>query len=144
LAMAVDLPVTPVRFVGGLPTTPVETKLEFPFGMGKQDYYIGRPMMPEELASLSYKARVERVIDAINSLGPTNEVPKAPDPAFAARVDDRQTKAPTVDRTFTVMAEVLASLASPSASTRRWQSDDLSPGEAEGWFQRAAEVLGLW
>jgi len=57
-------------------------------GMGQQDVHIGRPLAPDELRPLNYRDRRHRVIDAINHLGPANEVeePLAPDPAFAAAV----------------------------------------------------------
>ena len=144
LAMAVELPVAPVRFVGGLPEAPVADKLEFPLGMGKQDYYVGRPIMPDELASLSYKARVERVVAAINGLGPADELPKAPDPEFESRVEARLARGPAIDLPFGVMAEVMASLETLGESTRRWKNGEVRPHEAEGWYRRAAAVLGLW
>lgn len=89
MALAVGAPVVPVRFVGGLPVEPVETRLEFPIGMGRQDYWIGRPLLPEELGRLPYKERKQRVIDAINGLGPAenDEQPFPGDAAFAAEVD---------------------------------------------------------
>jgi 3-hydroxymyristoyl/3-hydroxydecanoyl-(acyl carrier protein) dehydratase/1-acyl-sn-glycerol-3-phosphate acyltransferase len=82
MAIAVDRPIVPVRFVGGLPSTPLAARLELPLGMAKQDYYLGAPILPPELARLSYKARIERVVDAINALGPPNaiEEPHAGDP----------------------------------------------------------------
>ena len=144
LAMAVELPVAPVRFVGGLPVEPVVDKLEFPVGMGRQDYYVGRPIMPDELKSLSYKARIERVIAAINGLGPSEEWPKPADLAFASRARARQAREPAIDWPFTVMSEVLASLDSPSPSTRRWRDGEVDPDEAQGWFWRAAAILGPW
>ena len=88
MALALDRPVVPVRFVGGLPVAPVSHEIEFPVGMDQQDVHIGRPLAPDELRPLNYRDRRHRVIDAINHLGPANEVeePLAPDPAFAAAV----------------------------------------------------------
>ena len=88
MALAVKAPVVPVRFVGALPRETLPARLEFPVGMGTQDIFIGRPILPEELAPLHYGARKELVIDAINALGPANAVeqPTAGDPGFAARV----------------------------------------------------------
>ena len=90
MAMAVDAPIVPVRFVGGLPVDELSKRLEFPCGFGRQDYWIGRPILPEELASLPYKDRKAMVIAGINSLGPEmmTEIPSAPDPAFAAAVEE--------------------------------------------------------
>jgi 3-hydroxymyristoyl/3-hydroxydecanoyl-(acyl carrier protein) dehydratase/1-acyl-sn-glycerol-3-phosphate acyltransferase len=88
LDMAIELgrPVVPVRFVGGLPVAPVSGEIDFPVGMGQQDVHIGVPITPDDLRPLNYRDRRQRVIDAINHLGPSNEVeePLPPDPAFAA------------------------------------------------------------
>ncbi|MGE0786311.1 MAG: 1-acyl-sn-glycerol-3-phosphate acyltransferase [Sandaracinaceae bacterium] len=91
LALEIGAPIVPVRFSGGLPLAPVADKLEFPVGYGAQDYWLGSPIRAAELQRLPYKQRIERVIDAINSLGPTpeDETPHPPDPAFGARVDAR-------------------------------------------------------
>jgi hypothetical protein len=88
MALALGRPVVPVRFVGGLPVAPVAHEIEFPVGMGQQDIHIGRPLAPDELRPLNYRDRRHRVIDAINHLGPANDVeePLPPDPSFAAPV----------------------------------------------------------
>ena len=70
MAIATGAPVVPVRFAGGLPVEPLTAKLEYPVGMGGQQITIGAAILPAELASLPYKERKERVIDAINGLGP--------------------------------------------------------------------------
>ena len=43
MALQVGAPVVPVRFVGGLPADPLETRLEFPLGMGRQEIHLGTP-----------------------------------------------------------------------------------------------------
>ena len=88
MALALGRPVVPVRFVGGLPVAPVAHEIDFPVGMGQQDVYIGSPLAPEQLQPLNYRDRRHRVIDAINHLGPANDVeePLPPEPAFAAAV----------------------------------------------------------
>ena len=48
MAMQVNAPVVPIRFVGGLPADPMDRRIEFPLGMGTQDIYIGRPMPIEQ------------------------------------------------------------------------------------------------
>ena len=70
MAIATGAPVVPVRFAGGLPVEPLAAKLEYPFGMGGQQITIGAAILPAELASLPYKERKERVIDAINASAP--------------------------------------------------------------------------
>ena len=88
LDMAIELgrPVVPVRFVGGLPVAPVSDEIDFPVGMGQQDIHIGVPITPDDLRPLNYRDRRHRVIDAINHLGPANDIeePLPPQPAFAA------------------------------------------------------------
>jgi 3-oxoacyl-(acyl-carrier-protein) synthase/3-hydroxymyristoyl/3-hydroxydecanoyl-(acyl carrier protein) dehydratase len=88
LDMAIELgrSVIPVRFVGGLPVAPVSGEIDFPVGMGQQDVHIGVPITPDDLRPLNYRDRRQQVIDAINHLGPSNEVeePLPPQPALAA------------------------------------------------------------
>jgi len=88
MALATGRPIVPVRFTGGLPATPLAERIEFPIGMGRQDIHLGAPITCEELRALTHAARVERVLAAINELGPRNEVeePSEPDPAFEASV----------------------------------------------------------
>ena len=88
LALAANLPIVPVRFVGGLPIAQMKVTLDFPVGYCKQDYYVGRPIMPDELRTLTYAQRRNLVIRAINTLGPSNqeEVPGAPNLAFGNAV----------------------------------------------------------
>jgi 3-oxoacyl-(acyl-carrier-protein) synthase/3-hydroxymyristoyl/3-hydroxydecanoyl-(acyl carrier protein) dehydratase/1-acyl-sn-glycerol-3-phosphate acyltransferase len=88
MAISLGRPVVPVRFVGGLPVAPVSGEIDFPVGMGQQDIHIGVPITPDDLRPLNYRDRRQRVIDAINNLGPANEVeePLPPDPTFAAAV----------------------------------------------------------
>ena len=90
MAMKADAAIVPVRFTGGLPAEPLAKRIEFPLGFGRQDYWLGAPIFPEELAKLPYKDRRQAVIDAINGLGPDNaeEEPQPGDPDFAAEVED--------------------------------------------------------
>ncbi|HEX5760026.1 MAG TPA: 1-acyl-sn-glycerol-3-phosphate acyltransferase, partial [Thermoanaerobaculia bacterium] len=89
MALSAEAPVVPVRFVGGLPPEELTRRLEFPLGYGRQDYWFGRPLLPEELRALSYRDRRAAVVAAINGLGPPNaeEAPLPPDPDFAAAVE---------------------------------------------------------
>ena len=86
MAIALGRPVVPVRFVGGLPVAPVSEEIDFPVGMGQQNIHIGRPIAPDALRPLNYRDRRQRVIDAINNLGPANDVeePLPPQSALAA------------------------------------------------------------
>jgi hypothetical protein len=94
LAINANVPIVPVRFSGGLPVLPVSDKLEYPVGMGRQDYHLGTPILPAELAALPLKPRIARVVDAINTLGPDAdaETPLPGDAALAAAVEARSAK----------------------------------------------------
>ena len=119
LALGVNAPVVPIRFVGGLPRTPLAKRLEFPLGMGRQDIYIGRPILPETLAPLHYGARKQLILDAINALGPDHgsEQPSQGDPDFAAKVVAWQQQY-GVSEEHAVLGCVLAERAMPVAETR--------------------------
>jgi 1-acyl-sn-glycerol-3-phosphate acyltransferase len=128
MAIAVGAPVVPVRFVGGLPQAPVETRLEFPLGMGTQDLWIGAPLMPEALAAVPYGARKAQVIAAINALGPANaeEQPHAGDPDFDARVQAWRAES-GADEEHATLLRVLQECPAPCAETQRLL-DDIAAG----------------
>jgi 3-oxoacyl-(acyl-carrier-protein) synthase/3-hydroxymyristoyl/3-hydroxydecanoyl-(acyl carrier protein) dehydratase/1-acyl-sn-glycerol-3-phosphate acyltransferase len=110
LAVQLDTPIVPVRFVFGLPREEAPERLEFPVGLGRQDYLFGAPIDPVELASIPYKERTERVLSAINALGPgpERETPLPGDPALerAALAWAQRTGAPLP---YAVILAVLAS-----------------------------------
>ncbi len=89
MALESEIPIVPVRFVGGLPVEQMKATVDFPVGYGRQDYYVGRPILPEELEALSYAKRRKFVINAINGLGPPNdeEAPNPPNPSFGREVN---------------------------------------------------------
>jgi 3-hydroxymyristoyl/3-hydroxydecanoyl-(acyl carrier protein) dehydratase/1-acyl-sn-glycerol-3-phosphate acyltransferase len=88
LALKLGCPIVPVRFVGGLPVEPLAERTELPVAMGRQDLYLGPPLSPDDLRLLDYRQRRERVMAAINGLGPPHdrEQPLGGDPAFEAAV----------------------------------------------------------
>jgi len=140
MAIAAERPIVPVRFVGGLPSAALETRLEFPYGMAKQDYYFGAPILPSKLASLSYKARIELVVSAINGLGPPNEIeePHAGDPALEASVQSwmRDTGAEYGPAT---LFRLLEALADPCDDVR-----DLVRGARAGEARFPDTIKGRW
>ncbi len=89
LAVKARLPIVPVRFAGGLPREPLADRLEFPLGHGAQDIYLGTPVDPAELADLPLGPRRDRVLAALNGLGPeaSEETPNPGDADFAAGVE---------------------------------------------------------
>ncbi|MEZ4338029.1 MAG: hypothetical protein R3B82_15525, partial [Sandaracinaceae bacterium] len=142
LAIEANVPVVPVRFSGGLPVEPVADKLEYPVGMGRQDYWIGRPIAPIELAALPYKERVERVVTAIEGLGPRRDAerPHAGDAVFEARVRDRVASTGTSEG-LAAIAEVLRERARASAAARELVAG--LEGSAQGaWLRGLAVLLG--
>jgi len=141
LALALGAPVVPVRFTGGLPITPATERLEFPVGMGQQTYHVGAPILPTELAALTYKARIDRLVSAINGLGgdPTTEVPHAADDAFAAKVHAFQRT--DVSAPHAVLRAVLEECPAPSAVTRKILARDTADLGAERAFAQTFEEL---
>ncbi|HWZ50724.1 MAG TPA: beta-ketoacyl synthase N-terminal-like domain-containing protein [Granulicella sp.] len=89
LALNANVPIVPVRFTRGLPVEPLLSgKLEFPIGYGGQNYYIGEPIPPSELRSLSLLDQKQRILTAIQALGPASgeETPAPPDLALIRTV----------------------------------------------------------
>jgi 3-hydroxymyristoyl/3-hydroxydecanoyl-(acyl carrier protein) dehydratase/1-acyl-sn-glycerol-3-phosphate acyltransferase len=119
MAIAVNAPVVPVRFVGGLPRQTLGQRLEFPLGMGRQDIYFGRPMLPENLARMPYGERRQRVLAAINALGPGHaiEEPFAGDVDFANGVAKWQAEH-GVSEEHAVLGCILTERQEPTAETR--------------------------
>ncbi|MEM7155126.1 MAG: beta-ketoacyl synthase N-terminal-like domain-containing protein [Myxococcota bacterium] len=119
LALALDAPIVPVKFSGGLPRTALEERLEFPLGMGKQDMWFGAPISAPTLAAASYGERRQRVLDAINGLGPSHEVeqPLAGDPGFEAAVG-AWARQQGVSPAYAALHRVLTERAEPCEQTR--------------------------
>lgn len=88
LALELNIPIVPVKFVGGLPVEPLETRLEFPVGYTYQDYHLGKAIYPETLKALDNLERKALVLEQLNQLGKNTStcLPHAPDPNFARKV----------------------------------------------------------
>jgi hypothetical protein len=119
MAIELDLPLVPIRFVGGLPVEPLEGKAEFPIGMGRQDYFVGEPIGAKELRDLPYRDRARHVIGAINALGVANDIeePLTPDHELSEAVGSwsERTGASEVEAVF---YRILEALPEPGAQTR--------------------------
>lgn len=91
-AIEADIPIIPVRVAGALPVQALEQRLDFPLNYAKQDLYIGTPVLPAELKTLSLEQRGKRIMSAINHLGPPLQVemPNPGDEDFMARVKQWQ------------------------------------------------------
>jgi len=146
MALAVKAPIVPIRFVGALPRTTLSKRLEFPVGMGRQDIWFGRPLLPEELQGMHYGERKELVINAINALGPSNEVeePLPGDSSFADRVDQWQADR-GVSSEHAVLREVLAEIADPTVEVQELLSaesaESLNRGEHGAWLSELGRRL---
>jgi hypothetical protein len=140
LALKLGSPIVPVRFAGGLPVEPLAVRTEFPVGMGRQDVFLGPPIDPDLLRPLNYGERRDRVMAAINALGPPNEVeePLAPDPALEAAIRRwaTETGATLGHATFYRILECLPS-PSPAVAT-------LLEGARAGVLRLPATAEGRW
>lgn len=89
-----SLPIIPLRFVGGLPNENIKGRVDFTYGYGPQDYYLGKAISPEELEGINLKERSQLVLERINSLGADVEGNGliANDSGFANKVKYRMQK----------------------------------------------------
>jgi 1-acyl-sn-glycerol-3-phosphate acyltransferase len=147
MALQVGAPIVPVRFVGALPIDPLEERLEYPVGYGRQDTWIGRPILPEEIRSIPLKERKQVVIDALNALGPplAAEQPLAPDPAFEADVRAWEARTGVQPEHAALRTAITRLPTIESEGMRRilaaTTADSLNDGTAEGAWLAG---LGRW
>jgi 1-acyl-sn-glycerol-3-phosphate acyltransferase len=140
MALAIGAPIIPVRLVGGLPVTPLEQRLEFPEGFGRQDYWLGRPLLPEDLARLPLKARKDVVLAAMNTLGPelTGETPLPGDARFSAEVEAWRARSGASPEDAVLFA-TLAGLKNPGTAVR-----ELLAGARTGTLSLGADARSQW
>lgn len=141
LALAAGVPILPVRFAGALPVTPLERSRDFPLGYGRQDYYLGRPLWPEELRALPYGERKRRVLAALNQLGPPldQEMPAAADPDFAAAVAQWQQQSGSAEAQAVILQALLRAPALVTDCAQR-----LAEGVRRGRLRLPAGAVGVW
>ena len=150
MALNTGSPIVPIRFVGALPTEPLESRLEFPLGAGKQDIYIGAPIYPEELAAIPLKERKNLALDSINALGPSNaiEEPFPGDDAFEARVLAHMDKL-GCDHEHATLLAVLEELPDPTEASKRLiaagagKKLKLSDSAEDQWLAELGRRMGL-
>ena len=120
LAIKRQLPIVPVRFSNGLPRQKQPERLDFPYLMGRQDYFIGKPILPEEIAALAYKERRDFVLAAMNEVGPAiaQEQPSLGDTEFFQRVQARQNKM-GISQVNAVFIEAFEDVSEPSLMTTK-------------------------
>ncbi|MEW5848463.1 MAG: beta-ketoacyl synthase N-terminal-like domain-containing protein [Myxococcota bacterium] len=141
MALEVGAPIIPVRFVAGLPAEELGQRLDFPVGMGRQDFWIGAPLMPEQLRGLRLKERKQVVLDAINGTGPdpSEEMPTPPDPAFSSEVEAWRAQ-PGANPERAVICATLANMKTYRAESTRHLVDMLRTGR----FDVPDDPRGLW
>jgi 1-acyl-sn-glycerol-3-phosphate acyltransferase len=150
LAVEQRRPIVPVRFYGGLPVAPLDQRAELPVGMGKQDIYLGALLTPESLGPLTYGARREKVLEALNGTGPAweEEVPFPPDSAFDDSVRTWMTER-GVDLGHATIFRSLEALPDASAETAQLLRGVLDPARPlpmttpeERWLGELVRRLG--
>jgi hypothetical protein len=131
----------PVRFAGGLPLTECVTRLEFPYLLGQQDYYIGSAISPECLRALPYARRGPFIRDRMNRLGPIGEadIPLPGNVAIAAAVAAARVKGRTeVQAVLRAVLESFPALREQSASLLR----DPGSQSCEVFARLTQELIG--
>lgn len=128
LALENEVPIVPVKFSGGLPQDPLPERLDFPFRNGQQDFYLGQAIQPAQLAGMGYAERPRLVMQRINQLGAElhQEMPIAPDPEFAGRVERLQKRG--CPGLVAVLIESLKEFPEPSGETRAFLESVSLPG----------------
>jgi hypothetical protein len=149
MALTTGRPIVPVRFVGGLPTTPLAERVEFPVHMGRQDIILGELISADSLGKLDYRERRTRVLSALNELEPpaSSERPLDADLAFEASVHDWMAQT-GVSLGHATMFRILEELEAPcppirelvrSAHSGRLMVEDNTEG---CWLAEVARRLG--
>jgi 1-acyl-sn-glycerol-3-phosphate acyltransferase len=144
MAMEVGAPVVPVRFIGGLPREPLEMRIEFPFAMGQQDIWFGKPILPEDLKRVPYGERKKIVVEAINALGVRNadEEPLHCNPEFGRTVGAWCAER-GVDIEHATLWRVLETVPEPCAETRMLiDAVRAKKTPADPWLAELAHRLG--
>ncbi|MEL6931283.1 MAG: 1-acyl-sn-glycerol-3-phosphate acyltransferase [Cyanobacteria bacterium J06600_6] len=120
LALELNLPIIPVKFVGGLPVESVTERLEFPLGYTHQDYHLGKAIDPQTLKSLGNLERKALILSKLNQLGGniSTAVPNPPDLNFAQKVTrcQEQTQVAEIQAVF---YEVLKEISNPTPEVKQ-------------------------
>ena len=118
LAVPNNMPIVPLRFLGGVPLEPVTEPLAFPPGYGKQDFLIGAALLPETMSGLPSAARRVAVPGALNGFdGRWRSEAPAGDAEFGAAVAAWQ-QANAVSEVQAVLWRTLAEAPDPSVETK--------------------------
>ncbi|MEM6401569.1 MAG: SDR family NAD(P)-dependent oxidoreductase [Cyanobacteria bacterium P01_D01_bin.116] len=88
LALELNLPIIPVKFVGGLPIKPLEKRLEFPLHYTYQEFHLGKAIYPEDIKYIGNLERKNLILERLNNLGskPNKSFPNQADMNFEKEV----------------------------------------------------------
>ena len=152
MALAIGAPIIPVRLVGGLPVAPLEQRLEFPVGFGRQDYWLGSPLMPEQLGEAAPQGAQGRGARGDERARAPTCPPRrrcGGDPQFGAAAEEWRSRTGATPEDA-VLFTTLAGLRHPGrrgevAARRRAQRDSstVSPSRARsGWAASRRRLFG--
>ncbi len=115
LALELNLPIIPVKFVGGLPIKPLETRIDFPYRYTSQNYYLGKAIYPENLKNLGNLERKNLILQRLNQLGtePEKSFPNQPDVNFEKEVNLWMQKT-GITEIYAVLYKLLEEVYNPS------------------------------
>ncbi len=146
LALETGLPILPVKFSGGLPRATVEEIVSLPVAYGRQDYTLGAPLFPDDLARLPRPRAAELVVNAINAVPPlaADEQPLAGPPARADAIRDLQARH-GIGEIQAAILHALAGLPARAPITDAIldfkRGGDLPPGPDQDWHREFAQWL---
>jgi NAD(P)-dependent dehydrogenase (short-subunit alcohol dehydrogenase family) len=140
LALELNIPIIPVKFVGGLPVEPLETRLEFPVGYTYQNYHLGKAIYPETLKVLGNVERKSLILERLNQLGgiPETASPHPPDFDFEREVQ-LWMKQTGVSEIRAVLYKVLEEIPNPTDEIRT-----LLAGIRQGKIEVSDSPEGRW
>ena len=135
LAIRNDFRIVPVRFARGLPRENNTNKIDFPWDLGRQDYYFGEPIQPEDLKGLNLVERQAVIVRRINETGPdpASETPDQGDPNFLAMLEEIRT-AQFVPPEFAILVAALELLENRSPVSNEFLKDIKSGGDLWSYF----------
>jgi NAD(P)-dependent dehydrogenase (short-subunit alcohol dehydrogenase family) len=147
LALELNIPIIPVKFVGGLPVEPLETRLEFPVGYTYQNYHLGKAIYPETLKAMGNVERKSLILERLNQLGgiPEKCFPHPPNLNFEREVQ-LWMKQSGVSEMCAVLYKVLEEIPNPTEEIRtllagiRQGKIEVSDSPEDIWLEK----FGKW
>lgn len=115
LALELNLPIIPVKFIGGLPIKPLEKRLDFPIHYTYQNYHLGKVIYPVDIKPIANLERKKLILERLNNLGgkPDTSFPNQPDMNFEKEVQSWM-KRMGVSEIHAVLYKMLEKIDNPS------------------------------